>query len=131
MFFWDIVIAFVVSLLMTAIFSVGFGRRGPWASVPLFLFIIFLAAWAAGVWLQPTGVVLWGTYWLPFLVVGLIMALLLALAAPAPPGRLEHQPPPQVPASGSEDVALAVEAFLWVFFAILVSAIVIHYLFAY
>jgi hypothetical protein len=57
-----------------------FGRSGPWASIPVFFALIFLAAWAGGVWIAPMGPVLFGVYWVPFVVFGLIFALLLAAA---------------------------------------------------
>lgn len=40
--------------------------------------LIFLLSWAGGVWLTPMGPPLLGAYWLPFLLVGLTVALLLA-----------------------------------------------------
>jgi hypothetical protein len=46
-----------------------------------FLLIILLASWAGGIWISPFGPILWGATWLPFLLSGLIVALVFAAAA--------------------------------------------------
>lgn len=82
MFFIDLLFALVIALLLTAVFAAGFRRRGPWGIWWIFLLVIFLAAWAGGVWMTPFGPTLFDVYWLPFVFVGLVAALLLAAAAP-------------------------------------------------
>ena len=82
MFFTDLIYALFFAALLTAAFFVLFRTRGPWSSLVLFFLVVFLASWAGGVWFYPFGPVLWGTSFLPFLLVGLIIALLLAAAAP-------------------------------------------------
>jgi hypothetical protein len=48
------------------------------ASALLFFFLIlFFATWAGGIWIAPVGPMLWGAYWVPFLIVGLFVALIL------------------------------------------------------
>lgn len=37
-----------------------------------------MSAWAGGVWLPPVGPSMFGIAWMPFLFVGLVVALLLA-----------------------------------------------------
>jgi NADH:ubiquinone oxidoreductase subunit 6 (subunit J) len=45
----------------------------------LFLFfILFLGTWAGGLWITPFGSPWLGVYWMPFLVAGLFVALLVA-----------------------------------------------------
>lgn len=105
MFIWDLLIALLVALLFVGLLVglVGWGRRDRTATtgttaattprgegssaaawgVILFLFVIlFLGIWAGGVWIEPFGPEAWGVAWLPFLFVGLILALVVAAAAP-------------------------------------------------
>jgi hypothetical protein len=77
---FDLLFALGIGLILTAVFAGLFGRSGPWASIPVFFALIFLAAWAGGVWIAPMGPVIFGVYWVPFVVFGLIFALLLAAA---------------------------------------------------
>ncbi len=78
MFLVHFLFAALVAVLLTAIFAAGFRIRGPWANAAAFFTILLLATWAGGIWHTPFGPPLWGVYWLPFLIVGLIFALMLA-----------------------------------------------------
>jgi len=82
MLFWDILFAIGIALILTAIFAGLLRRRGPWASFLGFFAVVFLAAWAGGVWIRPVGPVLKGVYWLPFLLFGFVVAIILAATAP-------------------------------------------------
>ena len=91
MFVANLVFAFVAALLFSVLIAGLIGWRHPAdrgdgaAGPALFLFLIlFLTAWAGGVWVRPFGPVLWGTSWLPFFLVALLVGLiLLAVAAPS------------------------------------------------
>jgi hypothetical protein len=78
MFFVHLLFALVAALILSAIFAVGFRKTGPWENIFILFMLIFLISWAGGVWLSPIGPPLWGAYWVPFLLVGLMAALLLA-----------------------------------------------------
>jgi hypothetical protein len=112
MFLVDLLFALVVALLLTAVFSLGFRNPGPWGVWWVFLLVIFLAAWAGGVWVTPFGPPLFDTYWLPILFVGLFFALLLAAIPPYPRPTYE----PGVPPAGgtAEGAAVALGTFFWV-----------------
>lgn len=82
----DILIAVLVAAVLTAIF-VGFaGWRRPgtaadaglWSAVLFFFLIVFAASWAGGAWVRPVGPAFWGVYWLAFVGMGFVAALLLA-----------------------------------------------------
>lgn len=47
--------------------------------VLLLFFILFLGTWAGGLWITPFGPVWLGVYWMPFVVAGFFVALLVAL----------------------------------------------------
>jgi hypothetical protein len=91
---FNILFALGIGLAFTAIFAGIFRRSGPWASNLVFFAIIFLAAWAGGVWIAPIGPALFGVYWIPYLFFGLIAALLLAAVAPSRPSRKREVPNP-------------------------------------
>lgn len=85
MLFKHLVLAVVVSLLLTGVFIYGFRKRGPWNSFLTFFILVALGAWAGGVWFPGTGPSIWGVNWLPFFIVGLLVSLLLVAAMPAIP----------------------------------------------
>jgi hypothetical protein len=74
--------ALVIAVGLTLIFALLYRNVGSWALWWMFSLLIFLAARAGGVWITPVGPKLFGQSWLPFLLAGLFLALLLA-SAPA------------------------------------------------
>jgi hypothetical protein len=129
MAFVSFLFAVFVASILTIIFVGGFRKRGPWANTVVFFAVVFLTAWAGGMWLQPLGPSLWGMYWVPFMFVGLLVALLLAAATPS------NRPTPRnaagVQTEKREKIATvtAIGTFFWIFLAALVMVIVISYLF--
>ena len=86
MFIVDFIFALAIALLFVVLFAMVFQRRGPWNSLLWFFVVVLLATWAGGVWLTPVGPPIRGFYWMPFLLAGLIVSLLLA-AATIPTGQ--------------------------------------------
>lgn len=89
------VLALVVALLLTPLFVLAFGwRRGEdesgWATA-LFVFMLLLfGLWASTFWLVPAGPLVGGVAWVPLLLVGVILLLIVAAASPverSPAGR--------------------------------------------
>ncbi|HEU4522490.1 MAG TPA: hypothetical protein VFT12_10830, partial [Thermoanaerobaculia bacterium] len=82
---------FLLALVFAAAFAailvgdLGWGRTiagARWA-IPLFAFsVLLIAIWAGGLWMRPFGPMAFGVPWLPFLVIGLSVVLLIATAAP-------------------------------------------------
>ncbi len=84
MFLAHLLIAFLVALFMSLLL-IPFRRprsaqaKASTAVGVLFLFfILFLGTWAGGLWITPFGSAWLGVYWMPFVVTGLVVALLLA-----------------------------------------------------
>lgn len=75
--------AFFYAIIFTVLFGYALNKRGTWKSVWFVFVIIFLAAFAAGIWVIPIGPEVGGYYWLPGLVIAIIFALLLAAVSPA------------------------------------------------
>ena len=120
------VFALFFAVLLSAIFALGFSRKGPWESAFLFFLLLFLISWAGGAWLAPFGPQIWGEYWLPFLLVSVVIALLLA--APVP-----HQEPGERSAGcgqgGSNRTGLSgLGVFFWMLMAVILILIVIRYI---
>lgn len=126
MFFADFLFALAIGLLLTALFGTLFRTHGPGAAWWTFLLIVFLAAWVGGLWIRPFGPPLFGVVWLPFLLMGLFFALLLAAAIPARPPRTPGEAISQ--ARTKEATATVLGVFFWVLLIGLVVAIVVGYL---
>jgi hypothetical protein len=47
----------------------------------MFFIVTFLGAWAGGVWIPPFGPTILNIHWLPFLLAGVVMGLLLLVAS--------------------------------------------------
>jgi len=118
--------ALLVSVLLTAIFLFGLGRKESWRRFLTFFLPVFLAAWAGGLWVTPVGPSAWGVYWVPFLFAGLMFALLLAATAPSRSPRSLREAAEQ--ASQEEQVERAVGWLFWVLVAALVAAIMARYI---
>jgi hypothetical protein len=119
----DLLVALAVALLLTAIFTAGTRSRGIWVTWLLFFAMVLLAAWAGGMWLRPIGPPVRGVYWLPFLVVGLVVALLLAATMPRAPVLHGRAPGPE----RGPEVEMTFSIFFWVLMVGLAIAILLAY----
>lgn len=117
---FEVLFALIVAILLAGLLSAVAQPRaagGDTAAVAvgsLFLFffvILFLASWAGGLWLQPFGPAVWGVAWLPFVLVGIFVALLLAAAAS--PGRYPSATGPVERDAPAAAAALAFGVFFW------------------
>jgi hypothetical protein len=129
----DLLFVLFIALLFSAILALAFGWRHPaqqsLSVAILFLFsVFFLLVLAGGLWIGPLGPPLWGGHWLPFLVVGLAIALLL-LAATAWP--TQAAPPRQPLPSTTEEQLIATTAatafgiVFWILLVLLVIAAIV------
>ncbi len=85
MFFAHLLVAVLVALFFSLLL-IPFRRprsaqaKASTAVGVLFLFfILFLGTWAGGLWIAPFGSAWLGVYWMPFVVAGLFVALLMAV----------------------------------------------------
>lgn len=143
MFLIDLFFAFLVALLIAVILAGPLGWRHPRGdsavAASLFLFILLLAVvWAIGAWMTPYGPPLWGSYWLPFLFVGVMVALvILAIGAAAdsswPPDKLppKTQVTPDPEIKEAEAAAAGAAAIFGVIFWILLIAAIAAIIAAY
>ena len=126
MFIVDFLVATIIALLFTFVFFVIFRVGGTWTHAITFFIVILLAAWAGGIWISPVGPLLYGVYWIPFLFVGFLFALLLATLIPP------RSPRDRKEAVQQAEVEVAAEnlfsTFFWVFVIILILSIVLGYM---
>ncbi len=127
MFLGELIFAFFMAFLFTLIFAVGLQRRGPWASLWAFFLVIFLAAWAGGLWISPAGPLFVGIYWLPIILVAFVFAVLLA--GVGRPGR--PQPKVETITEVKEEetaVEKVFDVFFWLLLISLILIIVLGYI---
>lgn len=127
----ELFFALAVSLFLTLVFAVIGRQAKSRRRVSIFFLIVFLGAWAGGVWLSPVGPTLLGVYWLAFFGVGLIFALVLEAVS-----AFAALPPDNAPATASEEQSekreeRAIESVLGVFFWILLLAFLAAIAFGY
>jgi hypothetical protein len=118
--FLAVLLAFVIALVVTAVFAPLTGRRYGEPQTVRFLILVFLATWAFGMWLTPVGPVVHGLPWFSFLVVAVIVAMMFAATGP----RSTRRPPsPAGAAAHSADAAIttAFGAFFWILVALLLG----------
>ncbi len=132
MFVLEFVLAAVVAAVLTAL-SFLFTRRAGRRSGLLWLFLLlFLAAWAGGVWIRPLGPDVGGIHWLGFLLAGLIVALaLVATGSPkAPHSRqetLDLLEEMQQKKALEETAYITLSLFYWVLLIVLAAAVIGRY----
>lgn len=126
MFYMEFVIAFIVAMALSLIFVYGFRRKGPWTNFYIFFLIIFLATWAGGLWITPVGPSIRGIFWLPFILVGAIFALLLAAATP-PSKQSSIELKTRKQEKKEQTIETAINLFIWILIISLTVAIIIGY----
>jgi hypothetical protein len=126
MFWKDFVCALLVSLVLSTVFIAAFRKRGPWGA-SIFFAVVFLAAWAGGLWFPPLGPPMGGVYWLPFLIVGLIFALLLAAAVSPMPPDTTIQLLEKGEKGGQEKKSMVLGIYFWLMVFALVVLIITRY----
>ena len=134
MLFVDVLFALLVAVLLSMLFlplAAPYRERAGGSSGALLFFflVLFFATWAGGVWLTPVGPALWGGYWLPFVLIGLFVALLLAAAAE--PTRRDYLRRKTAPVQEAEAETVAVTFFgvlFWILMIGLAVAVIARYL---
>jgi hypothetical protein len=85
MFTWHVLSALSIGIIVSIVFALGIRRRLHWSNVWIFFIVTFLGAWAGGVWIgvwiPPFGPTILNIHWLPFLLAGVVMGLLLLVAS--------------------------------------------------
>ena len=122
----DMGIALAAAVILSSIFLRLVHEHGPWRKPWAFGLVVFLFAWAGGAWITPGLAGGWLTYWVPFVLVGLLTAVLIVtvsprhgLASPEDVDQLERE---------EEAVLLSATVLYWVLTATVAILIVGSYL---
>jgi hypothetical protein len=81
----ELYVALLIALLVSVLFGFALRRRIPRKGFFWFFLILFLATWAGGMWIGPFGPSFRGIFWLPFVLVAVLVGLFLAAIAPRRP----------------------------------------------
>ncbi len=128
----DLLISLILALLLTGLFMLT-TRKAGWKKGSIWIFlIIFLITWAGGLWLKPFGPALWGIYWLPFLLTGLVVFLTLLIFSPPRPLRGRQETLDMLERAEQrkelEEVTyITFNLFFWILLLLLVAAIILRY----
>lgn len=76
--------AALIALILTVVSVFFLGKRGPWGSMWTFFLVLFLTLSVVSIYVAPIGPVYWGIAWIPIVVAGLIVTILLIAAMPHP-----------------------------------------------
>lgn len=130
MFFYEMLLAIALALIVFAILAPSGRYRGE--GIPLLLFfvpLLILLIWAGGAWLTPVGPPVAGVYWVGFLLPALFLLLLLfALSTPsAPPRREGEVMPGNAEEEAAAGTAVAFSIFFWILLVAAIVAIVVAY----
>jgi hypothetical protein len=116
------VLAFLLAVGAVLTLVAGLRLQSPWKSGWALFSVLFLTIWAGGIWVAPFGPGIWNIYWLPFLLIAILVAVLIAAIAP-----------PRVHTAAEEhererEIELGLGLFFWVLIGGLILAIVLRYL---
>ena len=127
MFWKHLLCALATAAGLSAVFIAGFRKRALSENFLLFFAVVFLGSWAGGIWFSPLGPEWGGVYWLPFLIVGLIFALLLAEVVPPLPQDTTVQLLESGEKSPEKRKRMVRGVYFWMLFLALVVLIVTRY----
>jgi len=120
MFVKHLLVSALISLILTGIFVLVFRRRGPWNSFLIFFVVVFLGAWAGGIWYPARGPAIGGVTWLPFFIVGLVLSLLLVAVIPPP-----EETTVELLKEGEKDTEARKKLVLGIYFWLMVLALAV------
>ena len=128
----EFLVALSIALLVSVLLGFALRRRIPRKGFFWLFLILLLATWAGGMWIGPFGPSFRGIFWLPFVLVAVLVGFFLAAVAPRRP-----------PASRIETLEMLEEieqkrklekltyisfgVFFWVALFALITVIIVHY----
>jgi hypothetical protein len=136
-FLFELLVALVIALVLSSIlFGVGWEqpyREDTWGGLIAWFIILLLVVWVGGTWMAPFGPRLWDVAWLPFLITGIFIFLLLLIAVPAtrywPRPRTRREAIEQAEMAREEE-AVVIRAFgclFWLLIGLLIIALLSRY----
>lgn len=131
MFALAVLIALAVALVLGLILCYFVHRQGPgpMGGLVFYVVILFLGTWAAGIWLLPADGEPWDLTWIGFVIVGILLAIILAAASPRrrPTDRSSESAFGPEEAGMTQAVAMTLGVFFYLaIFALFVAVVVGH-----
>lgn len=128
----ECLLSLVIAAVLSVLFGLARGREFRSAGFYLLFLIIFLSTLAGGYWLRPFGPYMWGIPWMPFLVSGLIVTLILSLSIPTRPPSNRHETVHMLERIKKErDIEqftyVSLSALFWLLLFILIIAIIARF----
>jgi hypothetical protein len=130
---WELLSALIVALILSSSFAFFIRRRGPRKGFFWFFLLIFLATWAVGIWIRPFGPSLKGIYWMPFLIIGMLIVLFVAVITPLPPPKGRHETLDMLDQIETDREVeqfayISLNVSFWILLFVLIILIVVRYL---
>lgn len=123
----EVIFVLILTAVLTAIFAGACRRCGPWDNLMIFFIVLFLSTLGMGLWVRPFGPVIFGFYWMPFLIIALIVALFLAaMTSPPKPPKTAAEVKQQIREEAEK--VRTINAFFWVLLVVLALTIISGYL---
>jgi len=126
-----LITAFIVALLLSLLLIPVVGRRPDaeqgWSAAVFFFVLLFLFIWAGGVWVAPAqvGPPVFDVYWVPFLIIGIVVALLIAAIPWHYPQTTRLPDEEEVRAESAAATVFGI--FFWVLALVLIAVIAAAY----
>ena len=133
MFIIDLLLALGTALILSIIFVAIFGWKRPgsatgdMASFLFLFFVLFLATWAGAVWMQPLGSDILGSYWLGFVISGILFTLFLM--AIIPPLRRKPEPEEKPDTETAESAPEKLGFYFYLMLIVFAIMIIISYVY--
>ena len=138
MIYPDLIFSLLVAVVLCGLFVLLIRKKEARRGFYLLFVIIFLATWAGGVWGGHLGPRTWGIYWVPYVLAGLAITILLWFIMPKRPeikrdAQLNRKQTREMINQIEEAkqmeklVYVSLNLFVLIFLALLVAAILLHY----
>ena len=126
-------LALIFALLLSGLFALTTRRSLQRPGFQWLFLIVFLVTWAGGIWLKPFGPSVGGIPLLPFLFVGIVFVLLLAVTSPKLRPRDRRETIDMLDRIEQEKkldqlTSIYLRGIFWILFLLLTVAIVLYYL---
>ncbi len=129
MILFQLIFSLIIALILAFLLAIVMKRSENLTSFAGFFLLIFLAAWAASLWMAPLGPPLFEVYWVPVLIVALIFFLLLASLLPERPRKADTLRQKIEKEQDVEAAAGIFSIFFWLLIVLLVFTIIYRFAF--
>lgn len=118
-----LVAALLISAFLTVISVFLLRKKGPWGSAWTLFLVVFLTLWAVSIYLAPVGPIYQGVAWVPLIIAGILLTLLLIASMPgANEWRDESMEKERAPKKVTEAKA---SKLFWILIVLLAMAVMI------